>query len=243
VKIAEPFWMGRCEVTNEQFARFLPTHDSRLEHGDFLQFSIRERGYPLNGPQQPVCRVTWHQAVAFCRWLGEQAGETITLPTEAQWEWACRAGTATPLWYGKLDTDFAPFANLADHCLRSVDTFGWGLPSGAVPPWRPAIESVNDKHRVSAPAGSFQPNAWGLCDMHGNVSEWTYTTYRPYSSHAGNTQDAPSAASRKVVRGGSWYDRPQRARSAFRLSYPPYHRVYDVGFRVICAPRATITRR
>lgn len=229
----EGFWMGQYEVTNEQFACFDPSHDSRLENGDFLQFSVQERGYPLNAPRQPVCRVSWRKALAFCRWLAEKTGQPFTLPTEAQWEYACRAGTGTPLWYGPVEADFAQFANLADRSLRSVDTFGWGLPSGAVPPWRPAVEGVNDRYRVSAPVGSFQPNPWGLYDMHGNVSEWTRSLDQPYPYREDGRND-PTATGRRVVRGGSWYDRPRYARSAYRLSYPDWQGIYDVGFRVVC---------
>ena len=254
------FWMGKFEVTNEQFARFDPAHDSRLEGGDFLQFSVRERGYPMNAPTQPVVRVSWHRAMAFCRWLSERTGELITLPTEARWEWACRAGTATPLWYGELDADFAKTANLADRSLRHVDTFGWGLPSGAVPPWRPAVETVNDTHRITAPVGTYRPNRWGLCDMHGNAAEWTASPYQASAEDAGElvpgsrfrvpgsgsessvTRHA-SRVTRYVVRGGSFYDRPRRARSAFRQHYPPWQRVYDVGFRVVALPRPTLSRR
>ncbi|MGQ9730438.1 MAG: SUMF1/EgtB/PvdO family nonheme iron enzyme [Candidatus Zipacnadales bacterium] len=220
-EIGKPFWIGKFEVTNEQFVVFDPSHDSRLEHGDFLQFSVEERGYPVNEPQQPVCRVSWNKAREFCEWLSAKASERFTLPTEQQWEYACRAGTATPLWYGDESTNFARFANLADRLLSHIDTFApWNLPFDAIAPWRPAIETVDDGHRVSAPVGSYQPNAWGLYDMHGNVAEWTLDEY-----HDG----------RKVVRGGSWYDRPKRARSDFRCGYPAYRGVYDVGFRVVCA--------
>ncbi len=244
VKIAQPFWMGKLEVTNEQFALFDPAHDSRLETGDFLQFSVQERGYPTNGPRQPVCRVNWNQATAFCKWLSEKTGQAFTLPTEAQWEWACRAGTSTPLYYGGVDTDFAKLVNLADYTLRFVDTFGWGLPSGAVPPWRPAVESVNDRFHVSAPVGTFEPNPWGLHDMVGNVWEWTRSAYRPYPPDPTDRSDpSDPAATRRVVRGGSWYTRPERARSAFRLSYPAWQRVYDVGFRVICSDAPKQARR
>ena len=218
VTIANPFWMGRFEISNEQYAQFDSSHDSRIERGDFLQFSETERGYPANGPRQPVVRVSWNEAIAFCRWLSEKTGERCALPTEAQWEYACRAGTATALWFGGLETDFSEFANLADHSLRAMPTFGWGLPSGAIPPWRPAIDSVHDKFRISAPVGSFEPNAWGLCDMHGNVWEWTAGDFN---------------RDRKTVRGGSWWDRPFRATSASRLGYRPWQRVYDVGFRVM----------
>ncbi|MEE8450696.1 MAG: SUMF1/EgtB/PvdO family nonheme iron enzyme [Thermoguttaceae bacterium] len=221
--IDKPFWLGQCEITNAQFAQFDPTHDSRLEHGDFLQFSVRERGYPVNEPDQPVVRVSWQQATAFCRWLSEQTGRTFRLPTEVQWEYACRAGTATPLWYGTLDTDFATYANVSDATHHSVDTFGWSLPSGAIPPWRPADTRFDDRHRVSAPVGTFAANPWGLHDMHGNAAEWTRSQYGPADEEG-----------KKVVRGGSWYDRPIRCRSASRLAYAADQVVFDVGFRVMC---------
>ncbi|MEI7908990.1 MAG: SUMF1/EgtB/PvdO family nonheme iron enzyme [Verrucomicrobiota bacterium] len=216
--INAPFWMGRCEISNEQFARFDPAHDSRIERGDFLQFSETERGYPANGPKQPVVRVSWEAANAFCRWLSAKTGAACTLPSEEQWEYACRAGSATPLWFGDLTADFAPFANLADHSLRVMPTFGWGLPSGAIPPWRPAIDSVDDKFRIAAPIGSFAPNPWGLRDMCGNVWEWTSGEFSP---------------GHKAVRGGSWSDRPAQATSASRLGYRPWQQVYHVGFRII----------
>ncbi len=231
----DAFWMGAREVTNAQYARFDPAHDSRLEHGDFLQFSVRERGYPVNEPRQPVCRVDWRRATAFCRWLSKKTGRAVMLPTEAQWEWACRAGSDGPLWYGGTGVDFSKIANLADRALHGVDTFGWGLPSGAVPPWRPAAKTVDDGRRVSAPAGSFRPNPWGLHDMHGNVAEWTRSAYRPYPYRPGDGRNDPDADGKKVVRGGSWYDRPGEARSALRRACTPFHRVFDVGFRVIIA--------
>ncbi len=77
VAVAEPFWMGRFEVTNRQYAAFDPRHDSRLEHGDFIQFSPLERGWPLNLPEQPVVRVPWQRAMEFCRWLSAKTGRTV----------------------------------------------------------------------------------------------------------------------------------------------------------------------
>ncbi len=237
VKIARPFRMGKVEVSNRQFALFDPHHDSRLEHGDFLQFSTRARGYPLNAPDQPVVRISWKRAVDFCRWLSEKTGRDFTLPTEAQWEWACRAGAATPLYWGQPKDDFAASANLADVSLRRMDTFGWNLPSGAIYEWRPTQASANDKHRVSARVGSFRPNRWGLHDMHGNVAEWTRTSYRPYPYLPDDGRNDGDARARKVVRGGSWYERPSRARSAFRQAYRPWQPVFNVGFRVVMVDR------
>jgi len=230
VEIERPFWLGRCEVTNREYARFDPAHDSRLEYGDFLHFSEEQRGFPLNRPDQPVVRVSWHEAMAFCRWLSQRTGEAFTLPSEAQWEYACRAGTETALPFGGADADFAPFANLADRSLWISDKPTWSAPGS----WRPAIQGVDDRHRVSAPAGSYAPNAWGLCDMHGNAAEWTRTLYRPYPYDGGDGRDLSMRAGDRVVRGGAWDDPPHRARSAFRLAYRPYQRVYNVGFRVMC---------
>ncbi len=234
VVIPQGFWMSRCEITNEQYGIFEPTHDSRLEHGDFLQFSVEERGYPLNGPKQPVARVSWRAAMDFCEWLTQRSGEAVVLPSEAEWEYACRAGTPTALWYGDAVGDFAVYANLADTRLSQVDTFApWGLPSGAVYPWRPAINEVDDGFRVSAPVGSFKPNPWGLCDMHGNAAEWTRSVWRPYPYDPGDGREDSDSDEKRIIRGGSWYDRPAEATSSYRYAYHPWQRVYNVGFRVV----------
>ena len=240
VRMPQPFWLGKTEVTNRQFAAFDPAHDSRLEHGDFLQFSVRERGYPVNHPDQPVVRVSWDRAMAFCAWLSERTGECLSLPTEREWEYACRAGTGSATGYGQADADFAKTANLADLSLQRVDTFGFGLPSGAIPPWRPAVAAVDDGFRVSAPVGRFQANRWGLHDMHGNAAEWTRSIYRPYPCVDDVAPvDTPTDA-RMVVRGGSWYDRPRFARSASRRAHRRFLPVFDVGFRVVCYDRAAV---
>ena len=234
VRIAAPFWLGRFEVTNEQFALFDPSHDSGLEHGDYIQFGPGERGWTLSRPKQPVVRVSWRRAMAFCQWLSARTGRRFTLPTEAQWEYACRAGTATPWWYGTPDTDFAPFANVSDATHQAIDPFGWSGRPQVIPPWRPADTRFNDHSRVSAPVGSYKANPWGLCDMHGNVAEWTLSACRPYPYGEDDGRNEPTAKGKKAVRGGSWYDRPDRCRSAFRQSYLPDQAVYDVGFRVVC---------
>jgi formylglycine-generating enzyme required for sulfatase activity len=225
-RIERGFWMGQFEISNEQYAQFDPRHDSFLERREFLQFSVEARGDPVNGPSQPVCRVSWDKAVAFCRWLSEKTGERFRLPSEAEWEYAARAGSTTPLWYGQIDTDFSRLANLADYRLK----FGFGLLSPTphlVAPYRPAVESVDDNFKVSAPVGSFQPNGWGLYDMAGNVAEWTESAYQPYGP------GGEAAGSRKVVRGGSWSDRPEYARSSSRKGYHRWQGVFDVGFRVV----------
>jgi len=237
VRVDRPFWMGTCEVSNAQFARFDAAHDSRVESKNAYQFGVH--GYPVNAPPQPVVRVSWREARAFCRWLGGKAGGRFALPTEAQWEYACRAGTAGAFWFGPPDADYSRHANVADKKLREFasDPYTVFRPlrnATKYDDWIPRDNRFNDGGLVTMPVGSYRPNAWSLRDMHGNAAEWTRTTYRPYPYRGDDEREAPGNPGRKVVRGGSWRDRPKRCRSAFRLSYPPWQRVYNVGFRVVC---------
>ncbi|MBN2292175.1 MAG: formylglycine-generating enzyme family protein, partial [Pirellulales bacterium] len=234
VNIEKPFWMGSCEVTNRQFARFLPGHDSRVETKNAYQFGIH--GYPMNQPWQPVVRVSWQEAEGFCRWLSDKTGRRFRLPSEDQWEYACRAGTDTPLWYGGLDADFSKFANMADAKMTEFASDPYTVDKPLVNPpkhddWIPKDSRFNDGALLSAKPGSFQANAWGLFDMHGNVAEWTRSVYGVDPYRPINGVDAIRLM---VVRGGSWRDRPKRCTSSFRLGYRPYQRVYNVGFRVVC---------
>ncbi len=215
VKIAEPFWMGSFEVTNAQFARFDPSHDSRLEAYPGNNFSVSIRGEMVNGPDQPVCRVSQSQALAFCRWLSKTTGQQFALPSEAQWEYACRAGTATSLNFGQPDADHSHHANLAD--VTNEKTWHWVHPGGS---------SFNDRAFASTDVGTYAPNPWRLFDMHGNVAEWTRS---PYGRYPYRDKAEAGSAGKVVVRGGSWNDRVQNARSSFRIMYRADERVYDVG--------------
>ena len=183
----------------------------------------------LNAPTQPVVRVSWTQAMAFCDWLSKKTGRKVTLPTEAQWEYACRAGSASALAYGGLDTDFSPWANLADTSISKLAY--WGRHD--VPDLIPRDARFDDGMLVTAPVGKYKPNAWGLHDMHGNSWEWTRSAYRPYPWRDNDGRNAADSPGVKVIRGGSWRDRPKRCRSGFRLSYPAWQKVYNVGFRVV----------
>ena len=247
VTINKPFWMAKYEITNQQYRRFKAQHDSRFEDRSSWIFSEEYLGWTLNRDRQPAVRISFLEAQSFCRWLSQQIGESVTLPTEAQWEYACRAGTDTPWSYGGIDMDFSPFANLADSTLKNLALEGWRPRS---PDLVPRDSRFDDHALVTADVGQYQPNAWGLCNLHGNAAEWTRTTYRPYpyrveaeelhgsadASSAVNRSDATAgdpAAELKVVRGGSWRDRPQRGRSAFRLSYPAWQKVFNVSFRIV----------
>ncbi|HRZ82352.1 MAG TPA: SUMF1/EgtB/PvdO family nonheme iron enzyme [Candidatus Hydrogenedentes bacterium] len=233
-----PFYMGVTEVTNAQYARFDPSHNSGFidqQHKDHTT-----PGYPAQAPENPVIRVPWSRALEFCAWLSEQTGMECTLPTEAEWEWACRAGSAKPFWYGDLDTDFAPFANLADHSIRLLAVSGVN-PQPIPKPSRfedflPKDPRFNDGQRIVSPVRLYQPNPWGLHDMHGNVAEWTLSLYKPYPYAADDGRNDPAAEGRRVARGGSWFDRPKRAQAGSRLAYEPWQPVYDVGFRVLVRP-------
>ncbi len=256
VSIRRDFWIGACEVTNEQFHRFDPAHESGYFAKRFQ--GPDGPGLSLGGPRRPVVRVSWQRAMAFCRWLGARTGTPCTLPTEAQWEYACRAGTATPLSYGTIETDFSTLANVADKSLSvhpgptgglesnvflKTAHFGKGIFISAVIGGNIACDGRHDDRAVAtANVGRYRPNAWGLFDLHGNAAEWTRTTYRayPYRQHDGRNDASPAGLLilKKVVRGGSWVDRPQRCRSGLRLSYPPWQRVHNVGFRVVCVAAA-----
>lgn len=238
VSIDKPFWMGRFEVTNRQYAQFDPTHDSRFEHRTSWIFSEDYLGWPLNRPEQPVVRVAWNEAIDFCEWLSQRIGVEVTLPTEAEWEYACRAGTDTPLWFGDLDADFSQTANVADATIRDLAYEGW---RPRPPDIVPRDARYDDDHLVTAPVGSYRPNPWGLHDMHGNAAEWMLSDYRAYPYAANDGRNGGSEQSRKVVRGGSWYDRPHRCRSAFRLDYDPWQKIYNVGFRVVVRDPAVVT--
>jgi formylglycine-generating enzyme required for sulfatase activity len=238
VRIGKPFWMATTEITNAQYARFDPAHDTR--YIDMHSLDRVVPGHIANHPDQPVARVAWREALAFCRWASRKTGLRVTLPTEAQWEWAARAGTATPFFYGTLETDFGRFANLADQTLRWYK-MGYDGPSTLQRryPYPPEMnfplhdERFRDGWFVVDYVGRTEANAWGLKDMVGNVSEWTRSNYRPYPYCDSAGRNDVALGERKVARGGSWADRPVNAGSAVRRAYQPWQKVYDVGFRVI----------
>ena len=232
-EIPQAFWMAKEEVSNEQYARFDPAHDSRFEHRTSWIFSEEYLGWPLNRPRQPVVRVSWDEARSFCQWLSARLSATVALPTEAQWEYACRAGTDTPFFYGGLDTDFTPFGNMGDASLRRLADEGW---RPKAPDLVARDDRFNDGALVTVEAGRYQANAWGLHDMHGNAAEWTRTAYLPYPCRLDDGRDNAGAEGRKVARGGSWRDRPMLCRSSARLGYYPWQKIYNVGFRVVIQP-------
>lgn len=220
-----PFWIGRCEVTNGQFRRFSPNHDSRHESRHGYQFG--RLGYEMNGAQQPAVRVSWNDAQAFTRWLADRHGVAAALPDAIQWEWACRAGGQLDFPFGPKDADYSPHANLGDRRLKEFAACtargNYTLAEPIENPsryddWIPRDDRFDDGSLVTSDAGRYQPNAFGLHDMIGNAWEWTSET---------------TSRGERIARGGSWYERPDKATLAARAAYQPFQRVFDVGFRVV----------
>ena len=219
-------WMATCEVTNSQYARFDPQHDSLFYWKRALETDPDERGVPLNNPKQPVLRVSWNDAMAFCEWISQQTGYMVTLPTEEEWEFACLAGKEDLFHFE--GADFSPFENLADRTFATAgivfaENVSYAdLASGTDMVIAEGVDLADkrfdDGAVVTTAVGSYKPNAFGLYDMHGNVAEWTLTDHGP---------------GEKIVKGGSFLDRPERAGADVRQAFPPWQRVHDVGFRIV----------
>lgn len=185
--------------------------DGKLPTGKWAdhlpQFNWREMGYPRDD-EEPVLNVSWNDAVAFCAWLSKKEAVKVRLPTEAEWEYACRAGTKGPYPWGD------------DEAER--DIYAWhGGNSGNAP------------HKVM----TRRPNRWGIFDMTGNAYEYCSDSWMPRAA-AGPLTDPrgptqPDAKNQIVVRGGSWGTAPMHCRSAFRGSAEPNHRNRRDGFRIV----------
>ncbi len=195
------------EVTNKEFAEFDPQHDSGIEVGGFLQFSIHERGFPVNEPDQPVVRVPQAKAKAYCEWLSKKSGKRYRLPTMMERIFFAKAA-------GRGQGNFA---DLTFHLEKTLAP--WGLPSGAVMNWRPGDTNMNDKVRATAPVGTYPESKTGLYDVFGNVWEWT--------------SDLDSEG-RAIAMGGSFASLPKQLTERSCVSYWPWQPVFDVGFRVVC---------
>ena len=244
----EPFWIAQFEITNAQYRMFDPEHESRDESRHAYQFG--RRGFYQDAPDQPVVRVSWEEAREFCAWLSEETGLDFDLPTEAQWEWAARAGADTPFYFGADDSDYSAYANLAD---RTLQTFVQDTSSGnytrsdivqnpnEYDDWIPRCDTYEDGGLVTVDVGQYRPNPWGIHDMHGNAAEWTRSAYLPYPYREDDGRnDTAQRDMERVARGGSWRDRPHQATASYRRPYQPYQRVFNVGFRVVAPADTTL---
>jgi formylglycine-generating enzyme required for sulfatase activity len=210
------FWMGKYEVTNAQYQKFAATHDSGVHEP-----------HPLAAPNQPVVRVSWREAVGYADWLSKQTGLRFRLPTEAEWEYAARAGETTSRCWGDNPNQACDYANLYDETARKVKPFNW------------ANYPCEDGQVAAAPVGRYKANAFGLFDMLGNVAEWTCSEYdAAYAGGETRCADGDAAAGgRRVLRGGSWSDYPGLVRFAYRFTTAsPEYRKFDLGFRLVLEP-------
>lgn len=226
--IGKPFMMGVTEVTLQQYQQFAPDHENGLygKPGVVIMY-----GFSMDQPTFPAIRVSWSQANAYCDWLSEKTGRQVSLPTESQWEWACRAGTDSATSFADRDAlaAYPSFANMSDPTSDNRRT--QYMPSNHWTLDQKNNAAADGAHCLSF-VGSYEANPFGLKDMHGNVAEWTRSEFRsyPYNNSDGRNELTDG---RKVVRGGSWNDRPINSTSSYRLSYPSWQRVYNVGFRIV----------
>jgi formylglycine-generating enzyme required for sulfatase activity len=198
VHISKGFWMGQTEVTQGQYKSVMNAQP------------WSEKDYVQEDANNPAVCVSWDDAVEFSRKLSEQTGETYRLPTEAEWEYACRAGTKTRFSFGDSDS------SLGDYAWFKGNTY-----------------DVDEAYAHSV--GQRKPNPWGIYDMHGNVWEWCLDWYAAdyYSNSPESNPEGPDEGSRRVCRGGGWGDWPRFCRSAYRTRLTPSVRFNDfLGFRV-----------
>ena len=234
VKIDKAFWMGELEVTNQQYNTIFPQHDSRYVDQQWKDHVVP--GYPANKPEQPVIRVSYNDAMEYCKILSQKTGLNITLPTEAQWEWACRGGSDEDFWFGNLNADFGKKDNLADVTTNKFAVSGVDpQPMSPESPWSkyytflPKAANVDDGSLVQVGGKKYEANPFGLYCMHGNVAEWTRSDYVPYPYK----ENPKKVSEYKVVRGGSYIERPKYSTAYSRKGFYPYQCVFNVGFRVI----------
>ncbi len=243
VKIAQPFAMGRSEVTVAEFRRFVIDADYKTEaerdvgqRGCFgFETDLttkkpdwqsgktwRNPGFDQPGHHPVVC-VSWNDAKEYLRWFSHKAGRIYRLPTEAEWEYAARAGTTSARFWGEEPSQACRFANVAD---QSKSPSGWTFGQK---------HECNDGHYFTAPVASYSPNKFGLYDVLGNAWEWTEDCWN--ASYAGAPGDGSAwlsgDCSRRVFRGGGWVDFfPHYVRSANRGRFGPTFRSVNAGFRL-----------
>jgi formylglycine-generating enzyme required for sulfatase activity len=235
VEIKKPFLMATTEVTNGLFREYDPKHNSMFYDQQWKDHIFP--GYPADKPEMPAVRLSWKKAMGFTKWLSEKTGLDVTLPTEAEWEWAARAGSDKPFFFGTKG--FENYANLADQSIGNLAVRGVDpqpVPPGSRSPlvdFVPRDKSFNDGILTPTGTAQYHSNPWGLYDITGNVREWTRSSYKPYPYKDDDGRNSLNPEGKKVARGGSWRDRPKVATVSYRLPYESFQRVYNVGLRPI----------
>jgi len=229
----ERFAMGKYEVTVAEFRSFVKAtgHKTDAEtRGTCYGYSKgwklvkgvdwRNPGFPQSDKHPVVC-VSWNDGVAYAKWLSQETGKQYRLSTEAEWEYAARAGTETAWYWGNDPGKACVYANVADTTGKEKH-----------PEW--AIHNCTDGYVYTSPAGVFKPNAFGLYDMLGNAWEWNCSEYRPkYGGEEQECVTSDSKAKTMSARGGAWFDGTMRTRSAGRGKASRADRFTDVGLRVV----------
>ncbi|EAZ89365.1 formylglycine-generating enzyme family protein [Crocosphaera chwakensis] len=245
------FFMARYPVTQEQWKAIAEQEELRVsielepDPSDFKD-DYQEGEQQITRWKRPVENVSWQEAMEYCARLSKLTGKTYSLPSEAQWEYACRAGTVTPFHFGEtITTELANYDGIGDEEEGWKGNYGQG-PKGIYRQQTTPVDYFN------------APNAFGLSDMHGNVWEWCLDPWHP------NYEDAPSNGQvwdqgkedlydniqknldvlleenrTRVFRGGSWFGYPRYCRSAFRYNNDRDVRLYNFGFRVMCDAERT----
>jgi formylglycine-generating enzyme required for sulfatase activity len=241
VRISRHYFLGVHPVTVGQFKAFVADTGYQTEaetsgqggygfDADSRQIAQRpEDTWRKPGFEQsddhPVVNVSWHDAVTFCNWLSKKEKQRYRLPTEAEWEYACRAGTTTRFSTGDSADSLKGRANIADRSFKGR----------FAPDSRWTSEDWDDGFAFTSPVGKFKPNAWGLYDMPGNVWNWCADWYGDdyYASSPAEDPKGPDKGEHRVIRGGCWGRDATYARSACRLTCIPVPRSCKVGFRLL----------
>jgi formylglycine-generating enzyme required for sulfatase activity len=230
VTISKPFAVGKFHVTVDQFAAFLaetPSHDAGSDcwaSGEGRKGnSWRKPGFAQTGSHPAVC-LNWNDAKAYVDWLSKKTGKDYRLLTEAEWEYAARAGTTTRYSFGNEEKDLCRYGNGADQTAK-------GKIAGAEN-W--TVAPCTDGYAYTSPVGSFLPNAFGLYDMHGNAWQWLKDCW--HDRYTGAPSDGSAWLSgdcaRRFIRGGSWRNEPRFLRAATRSAQTLNHRTSTLGLRL-----------
>jgi sulfatase modifying factor 1 len=211
VKITRAFYMSIYEVDAKTLESVAPRPNETKDQKDANK--RRRRGDPRAKTPVPAQKVWWGEAVTFCEKLTAKDGRKYRLPTEAEWEYACRAGTTTPFSFGET---------VLTNQVNCNHFFPYSDKGIAAPAWQAGGAKAG---------GSYPPNAWGLHEMHGNTSEWCSDWYAPYTKKSQTDPKGPKTGTERVVRGGGSINSPSVCRSAKRSSYAPQNG--SIGFRVV----------
>jgi formylglycine-generating enzyme required for sulfatase activity/tRNA A-37 threonylcarbamoyl transferase component Bud32 len=211
VTLTKPFYLGKYPVTQAQYEAIMGRDKNKSWFRPQGGGAEKVKGMPTD--HFPVDNVSWKDADTFCAALAKKVGKKVALPSEAQWEWACRAGTATPFHFGKEGNGTQ--ANYKGTQPYGTDQAG------------PYLQRTSE-------VGSYPPNAWGLYDVHGNVWQWCRDWYGPYAGLPATDPERtdPGPANLRVLRGGSWATNPWNCRAATRSGCAPSFSDYSAGFRV-----------